>query len=140
MHAHTSYLSLTRGDGGQNLIGTELNDLLGVIRTNELLQLEQLTEVTNILPRYRFWFSKNSNETLKIWPKNIILEEIVRLIREIKPDIIINRFDHRRDGQTHGHHTSSAILSKEAFKISGDRNFYSSQLDSLQLWKPLDNM
>ena len=66
----------------------------------------------------------------------MILEEVVRLIREIKPDIIINRFDHRRDGQTHGHHTSSAILSKEAFNISDNPNFYSPQLDSLQLWKP----
>ena len=72
--------------------------------------------------------------------KNIILEEIVRLIREIKPDIIINRFDHRRDGQTHGHHTSSAILSKEAFNISGDRNFYSSQLISINYENLLDNM
>jgi len=137
LHAHTSYLSLTRGDGGQNLIGTELNDLLGVIRTNELLQARAIDGGNQYFTSaIDFGFSKNSNETLKIWPKNIILEEIVRLIREIKPDIIINRFDHRRDGQTHGHHTSSAILSKEAFKMSGDRNFYSSQLDSLQLWKP----
>ena len=108
MHAHTSYLSLTRGDGGQNLIGTELNDLLGVIRTNELLQARAIDGGNQYFTSaIDFGFSKNSNETLKIWPKNIILEEIVRLIREIKPDIIINRFDHRRDGQTHGHHTSS---------------------------------
>ena len=137
LHAHTSYLSLTRGDGGQNLIGTELNDLLGVIRTNELLQARAIDGGNQYFTSaIDFGFSKNSNETLKIWPKNIILEEVVRLIREIKPDIIINRFDHRRDGQTHGHHTSSAILSKEAFNISDNPNFYSPQLDSLKLWKP----
>ena len=137
LHAHTSYLSLTRGDGGQNLIGTELNDLLGVIRTNELLQARAIDGGSQYFTSaIDFGFSKNSEETLKIWPKNIILEEVVRLIREIKPDIIINRFDHRSDGQTHGHHTSSAILSKEAFSISDNANFYSPQLDSLQLWKP----
>ena len=137
LHAHTSYLSLTRGDGGQNLIGTELNDLLGVIRTNELLQARAIDGGSQYFTSaIDFGFSKNSKETLKIWPKNIILEEVVRLIREIKPDIIINRFDHRSDGQTHGHHTSSAILSKEAFSISDNANFYSPQLDSLQLWKP----
>ena len=137
LKAHTSYLSLTRGDGGQNLIGTELNDLLGVIRTNELLQARLIDGGNQYFTSaIDFGFSKNSKETLEIWPKNEILEEVVRLIREIKPDIIINRFDHRRDGQTHGHHTASAILSKEAYKISGNPNFYSSQLDSLQLWKP----
>ncbi len=137
LHAHTSYLSLTRGDGGQNLIGKELNDLLGVIRTNELLQARAIDGGNQFFTSaIDFGFSKNSNETLKIWPKNIILEEVVRLIREIKPDIIINRFDHRRDGQTHGHHTASAILSKEAFNISDNPKFYSGQLDSLQLWKP----
>ena len=137
LKAHTSYLSLTRGDGGQNLIGTELNDLLGVIRTNELLQARLIDGGNQYFTSaIDFGFSKNSNETLEIWPKNEILEEVVRLIREIKPDIIINRFDHRRDGQTHGHHTASAILSKEAYEISGNPNFYSSQLDSLQLWKP----
>ena len=137
LKAHTSYLSLTRGDGGQNLIGTELNDLLGVIRTNELLQARLIDGGNQYFTSaIDFGFSKNSNETLEIWPKNEILEEVVRLIREIKPDIIINRFDHRRDGQTHGHHTASAILSKEAYKISGNPNFYSSQLDSLKLWKP----
>ena len=137
LKAHTSYLSLTRGDGGQNLIGTELNDLLGVIRTNELLQARLIDGGNQYFTSaIDFGFSKNSNETLEIWPKNEILEEVVRLIREIKPDIVINRFDHRRDGQTHGHHTASAILSKEAYKISGNPNFYSSQLDSLQLWKP----
>ena len=137
LHAHTSYLSLTRGDGGQNLIGKELNDLLGVIRTNELLQARAIDGGNQYFTSaIDFGFSKNSNETLKIWPKNDILEEIVRLIREIKPDIIINRFDHRRDGKNHGHHTSSAILSKEAYDISGNPNFYPSQLDSLELWKP----
>ena len=137
LKAHTSYLSLTRGDGGQNLIGTELNDLLGVIRTNELLQARLIDGGNQYFTSaIDFGFSKNSNETLEIWPKKEILEEVVRLIREIKPDIVINRFDHRRDGQTHGHHTASAILSKEAYKISGNPNFYSSQLDSLQLWKP----
>ena len=137
LQAHTSYLSLTRGDGGQNLIGTELNDLLGVIRTNELLQARLIDGGNQYFTSaIDFGFSKNSKETLEIWPKNEILGEIVRLIREIKPDIIINRFDHRRDGKTHGHHTASAILSKEAFEISADPNFYPSQLDSLDLWKP----
>ncbi|MFL2590841.1 MAG: PIG-L family deacetylase [Flavobacteriaceae bacterium] len=137
LQAHTSYLSLTRGDGGQNLIGTELNDLLGVIRTNELLQARLIDGGKQYFTSaIDFGFSKNSKETLEIWPKNEILEEIVRLIREIKPDIIINRFDHRRDGKTHGHHTASAILSKEAFEISDNPNFYPSQLDSLDLWKP----
>lgn len=135
--ARTAYLSLTRGDGGQNLIGPELRELLGVIRTQELLAARRVDGGEQRFTRANdFGYSKHPDETLDIWNKDEVLSDVVWAIREFKPDIIINRFDHRRAGQTHGHHTSSAMLSIEAFDLANDASKYPSQLTLTETWQP----
>lgn len=134
--ARTGYLSLTRGDGGQNLIGTELGSLLGVIRTQELLEARKIDGGEQLFTRANdFGYSKHPDETLAIWDKNEILSDVVWAIRKFQPDIIINRFDHRSPGKTHGHHTSSAILSMEAFDMAADQSKFSSQLKWVDTWQ-----
>jgi LmbE family N-acetylglucosaminyl deacetylase len=135
--ARTAYLSLTRGDGGQNLIGPEIRELLGVIRTQELLAARHIDGGEQRFTRANdFGYSKHPDETLEIWNKDEVLSDVVWAIREFKPDIIINRFDHRRAGRTHGHHTSSAMLSIEAFDLANDASKYSSQLELTEVWQP----
>jgi LmbE family N-acetylglucosaminyl deacetylase len=135
--ARTAYLSLTRGDGGQNLIGPEIRELLGVIRTQELLAARRVDGGEQRFTRANdFGYSKRPDETLEIWDKDAVLADVVWAIREFKPDIIINRFDHRTPGQTHGHHTSSAMLSMEAFDLVNDASKYSSQLELTEIWQP----
>lgn len=135
--ARTVYLSMTRGDGGQNLIGSELAELLGVLRTQELLAARHMDGGEQRFTRaIDFGFSKHPKETLKIWDKDKVLADVVWAIRNIKPDVIINRFDHRTPGSTHGHHTSSAILSMEAFDLANDSNVYSDQLQWTTPWQP----
>ena len=114
--ARTGYLSLTRGDGGQNLIGSEIRELLGVIRTQELLAARRIDGGEQFFTRANdFGYSKHPEETLDIWDKEKVLSDVVWAIRTFKPDVIINRFNHRTPGTTHGHHTTSAMLSLEAF-------------------------
>lgn len=116
--ANSAYISLTRGDGGQNLIGPEMGELLGVIRTQELLKARSIDGGKQFFSRaYDFGFSKVPEETFEIWDKQQVLEDLVQCIRDFRPDVIINRFDHRTPGTTHGHHTASAILSLEAFDL-----------------------
>ena len=135
--ARTAYLSITRGDGGQNLIGPEIRELLGVIRTQELLTARQIDGGEQLFTRANdFGYSKHPDETLKIWDKDKVLSDVVLAIRKFKPDIIINRFDHRTPGRTHGHHTSSAMLSIEAFDLSNDKTSYEDQLEITTLWQP----
>ncbi|NNJ88172.1 MAG: PIG-L family deacetylase [Eudoraea sp.] len=137
VHARTAYLSITRGDGGQNLIGPELRELLGVLRTEELLAARRVDGGKQFFTRANdFGYSKHPDETLKIWDKEKVLGDVVHLIRKFKPDVIINRFDHRTPGSTHGHHTSSAMLSEEAFSLAADANAYKEQLQSVELWQP----
>ena len=132
--ARTAYLSITRGDGGQNLIGPELRELLGVLRTQELLAARRVDGGEQYFTRANdFGYSKHPNETLKLWDKEEVLGDVVRIIRKLRPDVIINRFDHRRAGRTHGHHTSSALLSLEAFDLVGDKGAYPEQLEP---WQP----
>ncbi|WP_339752524.1 PIG-L family deacetylase [uncultured Winogradskyella sp.] len=132
----TAYLSLTRGDGGQNLIGSEIRELLGVIRTQELLAARRVDGGEQRFTRANdFGYSKHPDETLEIWNKDEVLSDVVWAIRTFKPDIIINRFDHRRAGRTHGHHTSSAMLSLEAFNLASDASKYSSQLELTETWQ-----
>jgi LmbE family N-acetylglucosaminyl deacetylase len=136
VHAHSAYLSLTRGDGGQNLIGIELREMLGVIRTNELIQARKIDGGNQFFSSaIDFGYSKHPKETLKIWDKTQILGEVVRRIRSFQPDIIIHRFDHRTPGRTHGHHTSSALLSHQAFSLTNDPNSYPEQLTTLTPWQ-----
>ncbi|MET7030360.1 PIG-L family deacetylase [Sediminicola luteus] len=135
--ARTAYLSLTRGDGGQNLIGTELRELLGVLRTEELLAARRIDGGEQYFTRANdFGYSKHPDETLEIWNKEAVLGDVVWAIRNLKPDVIINRFDHRSPGSTHGHHTSSAMLSVEAFDLVNDKNAYPSQLTLTETWQP----
>ena len=135
--ARTAYLSLTRGDGGQNLIGPEIRELLGVIRTQELLAARRVDGGEQRFTRANdFGYSKHPDETLEIWNKEEVLGDVVWAIREFKPDIIINRFDHRSPGSTHGHHTSSAMLSLEAFDLANDASKYTSQLKLTETWQP----
>ena len=135
--ARTGYLSLTRGDGGQNLIGPEIRELLGVIRTQELLAARRVDGGEQFFTRANdFGYSKHPNETLKIWNKEKVLNDVVWAIRTFKPDVIINRFNHKTPGTTHGHHTSSAMLSVEAFDLVGDKNKFSKQLKYTNVWQP----
>ena len=135
--ARTAYLSLTRGDGGQNLIGPEIRELLGVIRTQELLAARRTDGGEQRFTRANdFGYSKHPDETLEIWNKDEVLSDVVWAIREFKPDIIINRFDHRTPGRTHGHHTSSAMLSMEAFDLANDASKYPTQLKYTKTWQP----
>jgi len=135
--ARTAYLSLTRGDGGQNLIGPELRELLGVLRTQELLAARRVDGGEQFFSRANdFGYSKHPDETLEIWNKKEVLGDVVRLIRKFQPDVIINRFDHRSPGSTHGHHTSSAMLSVEAFDLVNDATAYPEQLKTLSVWQP----
>ncbi|HJS01499.1 MAG TPA: PIG-L family deacetylase [Flavobacterium sp.] len=135
--ARTAYLSLTRGDGGQNLIGPELRELLGVIRTQELIEARKIDGGEQFFTRANdFGFSKNPNETFEIWDRQKVLSDIIWTIRKFQPDVIINRFDHRTSGTTHGHHTASAILSVESFTISNNPKRFSEQLKFYTPWQP----
>ncbi|HMK05897.1 MAG TPA: PIG-L family deacetylase, partial [Flavobacterium sp.] len=136
-HARTGYLSLTRGDGGQNLVGPELRELLGVIRTQELIEARKIDGGEQFFSRANdFGYSKNPDETLAIWNKDEVLSDVVYIIRKFQPDVIINRFDARSPGTTHGHHTSSAMLSLEAFDKVNDATAYPDQLNLVQTWQP----
>ncbi|WP_432411227.1 PIG-L family deacetylase [Rasiella sp. SM2506] len=135
--ARTAYLSLTRGDGGQNLVGPEIRELLGVIRTQELLAARRTDGGQQLFTRANdFGYSKHPDETLEIWNKDEVLGDVVRAIRKFKPDVIINRFDHRSPGSTHGHHTSSAMLSVEAFDLLNDASKYPSSAKLYGTWQP----
>lgn len=135
--ATTAYLSLTRGDGGQNLIGTEIRELLGLIRTQELLAARRIDKGNQMFSRANdFGYSKHPDETFAIWDKEKVLADVVWAIRKWQPDIIVNRFDHRRAGRTHGHHTASAMLSHEAFDLTADPKVYPEQLEYVQPWQP----
>lgn len=132
----TGYLSVTRGDGGQNLIGPELGERLGVIRTQELLAARRLDHGRQFFTRaVDFGFSKSAAETLRIWDRDKILSDIVWTIRRFRPDVIVTRFS-PDDDKTHGHHTASAILAREAFQAAGDPKRFPEQLASVQVWKP----
>ncbi|WP_395076529.1 PIG-L family deacetylase [Flavobacterium sp.] len=135
--AQTAYLSLTRGDGGQNLIGPELRELLGVIRTQELIEARKIDGGQQMFTRANdFGYSKNPDETLEIWDKNKVLSDVVWAIRKFQPDVIINRFDHRSPGTTHGHHTASAMLGFEAFDKTNDPTVFPEQLKLVETWQP----
>jgi len=137
LKARTAYLSITRGDGGQNLIGPEIRELLGVIRTQELLTARQIDGGEQLFTRANdFGYSKHPDETLAIWDKEQVLSDVVLAIRKFKPDIIINRFNHRTPGSTHGHHTSSAILGLEGFDLANENSAYPAQLKRVGLWQP----
>ncbi|HYP16132.1 MAG TPA: PIG-L family deacetylase, partial [Opitutus sp.] len=132
----TAYLSLTRGDGGQNRICPELGELLGIIRTHELIAARRVDGAQQFFTRARdFGFSKDSADTLQRWNRQEVVADIVRVLRTFRPDIVINRFS-TEPGGTHGHHTASAILGLEAFKLAGDPTAFPEQLATLEPWQP----
>jgi len=136
-NARTGYLSLTRGDGGQNLIGPELRELLGVIRTQELIEARKIDGGEQFFTRANdFGYSKTPDETLQLWDKEQVLSDVIWAIRKFQPDVIINRFDHRSPGTTHGHHTASAMLSMEAFAKTNDKSVFPNQLQFVTTWQP----
>src|SRR5436190_1420803 len=131
MGAQAAYLSLTRGEGGQNLIGPELGPELGIIRTEELLAARQLDGAQQFFTRaYDFGFSKSADETFRFWPRDSILRDVLDVIRRFKPQIIIAVFSGTpADG--HGHHQVSALLARQAFDLlrdsaGGPQKFYRS--------------
>jgi LmbE family N-acetylglucosaminyl deacetylase len=135
-HADVAYLSLTRGDGGQNLIGSELGIELGMIRTQELLRARETDGGRQFFTRaLDFGFSKNPDETFNNWDKKKLLSDVVWIIRKYQPDVILNRFN-TIPGTTHGHHTSSAMLSEEAFELAADKNAFPEQLKYVSVWQP----
>ena len=134
-HMRTAYLSLTRGEGGQNLIGSEQGDALGVIRTQELLAARRIDGAEQFFTRaIDFGFSKSPQEAITKWGHDEILSDIVWVIRSFRPDVIILRFSGTpRDG--HGHHQASAILGKEAFEAAGDPKRFPEQLKFVKPWR-----
>jgi LmbE family N-acetylglucosaminyl deacetylase len=135
-NCRTGYLSLTRGDGGQNVLGSELGEELGVIRTQELLSARRIDGGRQFFSRaIDFGFSKDYRETLRIWDQQQVLEDVVRVIRSFQPDVVITRFS-PQPGGTHGHHTASTVLALEAFKLAGDSNAFPRQLQDLKPWQP----
>ena len=132
-----TYLSLTRGDGGQNLIGSELREELGVLRTQELLAARNIDGGKQLFTRANdFGFSKSPAESFQIWGKEAILSDVVWAMRKVQPDIVINRFSTDTAFDTHGHHTGSAVLSSAAFDIVGNPSVYPEQLKYVSAYQP----
>jgi LmbE family N-acetylglucosaminyl deacetylase len=130
-----AYLSVTRGDGGQNLIGPELGERLGVIRTEELLDARRIDHARQFFTRaIDFGFSKTADETMRIWDHDKILADVVWVVRNFRPDVIVTRFS-PEDQKTHGHHTASAILTQEAFSAAADPNRFPDQLAFVKPWQ-----
>ena len=130
-----AYLSVTRGDGGQNLIGPELGERLGVIRTEELLDARRIDHAQQFFTRATdFGFSKTADETMRIWDHDKILADVVWVVRNFRPDVMVTRFS-PEDQKTHGHHTASAILAQEAFSAAADPNRFPEQLAFVKPWQ-----
>ncbi len=133
----TAYMSLTRGDGGQDLIGPEVREELGVMRTEELLMARSVDGGEQFFSRANdFGFSKTAKETMHIWDSTEVLSDIVWVIRKFKPDIIITRFSPTYT-KTHGHHTASAILAQKAFTAAADPRQFPEQLKYIQPWQAM---
>ena len=131
----TAYLSMTRGDGGQNLIGDELGAELGVIRTQELLAARRVDGAEQMFTRaLDFGFSKGPDETLALWGHDSLLADVVWAIRRFRPDVIVTRFPTDGSGG-HGHHTASAILAEEAFTAAADPHRFPEQLAWVRPWQ-----
>ena len=133
-HYRTAYLALTRGDGGQNLIGSEKGPLLGIIRTQELLDARRIDGGLQFFTRaIDFGYSKSPEESLAKWGRQKVLSDVVWIIRRFRPDVIITRFTPELGG--HGHHRASAMLAREAFKAAADPKLFPEQLQYVQPWQ-----
>lgn len=135
----TAYLSVTRGDGGQNEIGPEFGEKLGLARTQELLAARKIDGGQQFFTRaLDFGYSKSVDETLGIWDRQQVVADIVRVIRTFRPDVVITRFVPQPQPGNHGHHNASAVLALEAFKLAGDPKAFPEQVaDGLQPWQPV---
>ncbi len=132
---YTTYLSLTRGDGGQNLIGKEQGAALGLIRTNELVAARNTDKAMQTFSRaYDFGYSKTPEETFEKWKEEEILKDVIKTIRTTKPDVIFTRFPTNGDGG-HGHHTASAMLAITAFDMAGNKDKFTYQLNNVTPWQ-----
>jgi len=132
----TGYLSLTRGDGGQNLLGTEQGAALGLIRTHELLEARRLDGAQQFFTRaIDFGFSKNTDDTFKQWDADSITADVVWVIRKFRPDVIICRFPPTA-AAGHGQHAASAVVAEKAFKAAADPNMFPKQLKYVNVWQP----
>ncbi len=135
-YLRTAYLSITRGDGGQNLVGKEQGEMLGLLRTQELLAARRIDGAEQYFTRANdFGYSKNPDETFRIWKKDTVLSDMVWVIRNFRPDVIICRFPTTGEGG-HGHHTASAILALEAFDAAADPKKFPWQLKYTSVWQP----
>lgn len=135
-NVETGYLSLTRGDGGQNLLGTEHGAALGLIRTHELLEARKLDGAQQFFTRaIDFGFSKNTTDTFKQWDAEVITADVVWVIRKFRPDVIICRFPPTA-AAGHGQHAASAVVAEKAFKLAGDKNAFPDQLKYVNVWQP----
>nr|WP_314492644.1 PIG-L family deacetylase [uncultured Chryseobacterium sp.] len=135
-NVETGYLSLTRGDGGQNLLGTEQGAALGLIRTHELLEARKLDGARQFFTRaIDFGFSKNTTDTFKQWDENSIIADVVWVIRKFRPDVIICRFPPTA-AAGHGQHAASAVVAEKAFKLAGDKTAFPNQLKYISVWQP----
>lgn len=135
-HVRTAYLSLTRGAGGQNLIGTEIGPGIGVLRTQELLGARSIDGGKQFFTRaVDFGYSKSAEETFEKWGKENILADVVFIIRKFQPDVIVTRFP-ASNYAGHGHHEASAILAAEAFDLAANPNAFPEQLDHVEVWQP----
>lgn len=134
----TAYLSLTRGDGGQNELGSDFDAKLGVLRTQELLAARQLDGGQQFFTRaIDFGYSKSAEETLAFWDRREVLGDVVRIIRQFRPDVIVTRFPIPPGSGGHGHHTASGIIAVEAFQLAGDPTAFPEQLaQGLSVWQP----
>jgi len=133
--ATTAYLSLTRGDGGQNLIGPEIREWLGVIRTQELLAARRIDGGEQFFTRaIDFGYSKSAKEAFSVWGKESVMRDALRVIRQFKPDVIITRFPpDERAG--HGHHTASAMVAGEAFELAARKDVFPDQVAEFGTWQ-----
>lgn len=132
----TAYISLTRGEGGQNLIGNELDTELGLIRTHELWQARRIDGGKQFFTRaHDFGYSKTPAETFRIWNKDVVWSDLVWVIRRFQPDLIITRFS-PEPSKTHGHHTASAILAVQSMDVLTDTNVFYEHFPMVQVWKP----
>ena len=136
-HYRVAYLSVTRGDGGQNVLGPEFGEELGAIRTQELLAARRIDGGRQFFTRaIDFGYSKSPDETLRIWDRQQVLSDVVRVIRTFRPDVVTTSFSPEPARGQHGHHTASAMLGLEAFKLAGDSQAFPDQLDTLSVWQP----
>ena len=135
-HISTAYMSLTRGDGGQNILGSEQGEALGLIRTHELMEARKIDGAEQFFSRaIDFGFSKTYEETFKHWPQYLLTYDAVWVMRKFRPDVVICRFPPNTMAG-HGQHAASAIIAANAFKLAGDKNQYTGQLATYPVWKP----